>query len=75
MDDKAGNKLREAKEKYEFRPIFKLFTMESATEAEDMLCAVLILALIVNGSLKSRVQENCKHGSAGVTIALKLILT
>ncbi len=49
--------------------------MESATEAEDMLCAVLILAFIANVPLKSRVRENRKHGSVGVTIALKLILT
>ena len=46
--------------------------MESITNTEDMLCNVLILALIVNDSLKSRVWENRKHGSVGVTIALKL---
>ena len=48
--------------------------MESVTNTEDMLCNVLILALIVNVLLKSRVWENRKHGSVGVTIALKLIL-
>ena len=69
------DKSSKSKEKYEFRPIFKLFTMESATEAEDMLCAVLILAFIANVPLKSRVRENRKHGSVGVTIALKLIFT
>ncbi len=34
----------------------------------------LILAFIANVSLKSRVWENRKHGSVGVTIALRLIL-
>ena len=48
--------------------------MESITDTEDMLCNVLILALIANVSLKSRVRENRKHGSVGVTIALKLIV-
>ena len=38
------DKSSQSEEKYEFRPIFKLFTMESATEAEDMLCAVLIFS-------------------------------
>jgi len=47
--------------------------MEPITNTEDMLCNVLILALIVNVSLKSRVRENRKHGSVGVTIAFKLI--
>ena len=46
--------------------------MESITNAEDMLCNVLILALIVNVSLKSRVRENRKHGSVGVTITRTL---
>ena len=32
-------------------------------------------SLTVNVSLKSRVREKRKHGSVGVTIALKLILT
>ena len=45
--------------------------MESITDTEDMLCNVLILALIANVSLKSRVRENRKHGSVGGTIALK----
>jgi hypothetical protein len=48
--------------------------MESITEAEDMPCDVLILAFIANVSLKSRVRENRKHGSVGVTMALRLIL-
>ena len=47
--------------------------MESITNTEDMLCNILNLALIVNVSLKSRVRENRKHGSVGVTIALQLI--
>ena len=68
------DKPSKSEEKYELRSIFKLFTMESITNTEDMLCNVLILVLIVNVSLKSRVRENRKHGSVGVTIALKLIL-
>ena len=67
------DKSSKSEEKYELRSISKLFTMESVTNAEDMLCTVLILALIANVSLKSRVRENRKHGSVGVTIALKLI--
>ena len=47
--------------------------MESITDTEDMLCNVLILALIANVSLKSRVRENRKHGSAGGVVAKKLI--
>ena len=68
------DKSSKSEEKYEFRSISKLLTMESITDTEDMLCNVLILVLIVNVSLKSRVRENRKHGSVGVTIALKLIL-
>ena len=64
-----GSFLTLVQEKYEFRSISKLPTVESTTNTEDMLCNVLILALIVNLSLKSRVQENRKHGSVGVTIA------
>ena len=48
--------------------------MESITNTENMLCNVLILAFIANVPLKSRVRENRKHGSVGVTIALKPIL-
>ena len=65
-----GSFLTLVQEKYEFRSISKLPTVESTTNTEDMLCNVLILALIVNLSLKSRVRENRKHGSVGVTIAL-----
>ena len=48
--------------------------MESITKAKDMLYTVLILAFIVNVSLKSRVRENRKHGSVGGTIVLQLTL-
>jgi hypothetical protein len=67
------DKSSKSEEKYEFRSISKLFTMESIANTEDMLCNILNLALIVNVSLKSRVRENRKHGSVGVTIALQLI--
>ena len=68
------DKSSESEEEYELRSISKLSTMESITNTEDIPCDVLILAKIANVSLKSRVRENCKHGSVGVTIALKLIL-
>ena len=48
--------------------------MESVTNTEDMSCNVLILAFIVNVSLKSRVREIRKHGSVGGTITRTLIL-
>ena len=68
------DKSKESEKEYDLRSISKLFTMESITDTEDMLCNVLILAKIANVSLKSRVRENRKHGSVGVTIILKLIL-
>ena len=66
------DKSSKSEKEYDTGGVSQLPTMESITNTEDMLCNVLILALIVNDSLKSRVWENRKHGSVGVTIALKL---
>lgn len=68
------DKSSKSEEKYELWAISKLLTMESITKAKDMLYTVLILAFIVNVSLKSRVRENRKHGSVGGTIVLQLTL-
>lgn len=48
--------------------------MESATDTEDMLCNVLILAFIANVPLKSRVRENCKHGSVGDVVVMTVLI-
>jgi hypothetical protein len=68
------DKSSKSEEKYEFRAISKLSTMESITNTEDMLCNVLILAFIVNVSLKSRVRENCKHGSVGDVVVMTVLI-
>lgn len=68
------DKSSKPEEKYDLRSVSELLTMESITNTKDMLCTVLILAFIVNVSLKSRVRENRKHGSVGVIIVLKLTL-
>lgn len=39
-----------------------------------MLCTVYIIVDQVNVLLKSRVRENRKHGSVGVTMAMKLLI-
>ena len=68
------DKSSESEEEYELRSISKLSTMESITNTEDIPCDVLILAKIANVSLKSRVRENCKHGSVGDVVVMTVLI-
>jgi len=59
------DKSSESKEEYDAGDVLPIFAMESIANTKDISSTVHAFAEIVNASLKSRVWENHKHGSAG----------